>query len=68
MELTRKSNGVMEGCKSAPKGAATVCIGIASIGELLVVFVCGDKDGRHRRIERDDAMRILGDLEDFELP
>jgi sugar/nucleoside kinase (ribokinase family) len=49
LELTRKSNGAKE-VASALERAHTVAIAIASIGELLVEFVCADKDGRHRRI------------------
>ncbi len=29
--------------------------GIASIGELLVEFVCADKDGHHRRVGTDSG-------------
>jgi sugar/nucleoside kinase (ribokinase family) len=36
--------------KASLERAAAVAVAIASIGELLVEFVCADKDGRHRRI------------------
>ena len=49
-ELTRKSNGAKEEPNTVRRKATAVSIAIASIGELLVEFVCSDKGGRHKRL------------------
>lgn len=50
MELTRTSNGAKRSRFCEPGRPWPVSIAIASIGELLVEFVCAGRNGRHRRI------------------